>query len=382
MTAPTGDAQASPPDPVPELGEVLLHMGPHEVGFTAETLLDPSTGRFLHVMIWYPTADDVTVKPIATYPQVVIPGILTIPFTLSAADYAPFVEGKLVYEQVSVAPGPHPLLVHLPGGGAPGFLHIYEGVKFASYGVTFVSVTQPGGVPCAREQDAKFVLDELLNWNQDPMNPFHSTVDLDSIFGGGFSAGGRFWLARTSMHQLCGLAVEDRIAGLAVKDANFLAQLTTDQMRLNFTPTFLNSQFCSQVQIDLQQNLGSRPAALTLEGFTPTVSDTNHRLFTQGCMHYLANKNAGNPIDPFVPPFVVGECNNPTYVAFGDFFARQTTKYNIAYLKTLMGQGSYHSVLAPGRATDPGVHLIQTATGSGGFCSQPGKDRGKNPHID
>jgi hypothetical protein len=388
MAASTGWAQASGPASVPDLGEVLLQMGPHEVGFAAVNTVDPATGRSLHLMIWFPTGDDIASKPIATYPQVVIPGVLTIPFTFSAADYAPFVEGKLVYEQVSVAPGLHPLLVHLPGGGAPGFLHIYEGVKFASYGFIFVSVTQPGGGPCAREQDAKFVLDELLNWNQTPANLFYFTVDSDSIFGGGFSAGGRFWLARTSMHQLCGLAAEDRIAGLAVKDANFLGLLTTDQMRLNFTPTFLNSQFCSQVQIETQQNLGSRPAALTLEGFTPTPSETNHNLFVQGCMHFLANKNAGNPIDPFVPPFVKTLCINPTYVAFENFFARQTTKYNIAYLNTLMGQGSYRTVLAPGRNTEPGVHVIQTATGAGGnnqpvgFCSQPGKKPGENPLFD
>jgi hypothetical protein len=388
-----GGASPSAPPEVPDLGEALLHMGPYQVGFKAETIQDPATERYIHLMIWYPTEDDVSNKSVAVYEQVIPDpgsptGLTVLPFTITAADYAPFVEGRLVYEGVGVAPGPHPLVVHLPGGPRnPGIVHIYEGVKFASHGFIFVSVTHrptPPAQLCARELDAKFVLDQLLSWNQTPENFFYSAFDPEAVFGGGHSVGARTVIARTSAEQLCGLPMETRLAGFAVKDTSS-ANLTLAQMQQNQTAAFLNLQFCSEPRAEVQRHLGSHPAALTLEGFTFDESEANHRLFTQGCLHYRANVNAGHQeeidslVPQLIPPFVPVECTNPTYVALAEVFARQTTKYNIAFFRTLMGEGGYQSVLAPGQATDPGVHLIQTAPESGAFCSQPGKKPGKKP---
>jgi hypothetical protein len=70
---------------VTDLGEDLLHMGPSEVGFYSKHITDP-TGRLIHLMIWYPTADDVSNKDIAEYPQYLTPPPSTLdnPFPSSS----------------------------------------------------------------------------------------------------------------------------------------------------------------------------------------------------------------------------------------------------------------------------------------------------------
>jgi hypothetical protein len=389
-------------------------MGPSEVGFKFERIKDPSTSREILLMIWYPTADDVSNKEIAEYPQYLSPSV-SVPFSLPAEYYRPYVEGKLVYQSksidingspidgVSVEPGLHPVLVHLPGGGAPGFIYIYEGVKFASHGFIFISVTHSPVTPGVRgqlERDAKYILDQLLSWNQTEGNPFHQTINPEAIFGGGHSLGGRTWLARTSLEtEFQDLLTEVRIKGLAVKDATREA-LTVGQCEKNFTPTFLNSQFCRNTQISLQQDLGSKPKMLTLEALPtdPALPGRNHAMFSQTCKVYYANKDNGHPLDAFVRPLDRINCQNPDYVYYEDVHAKQTTKYNIAYLKTLMGEAAYHHILAPGQVTDPGVYLIQTGLGEGGdetivfnstlvqgaegFCNQPSEDPGENPIME
>jgi hypothetical protein len=304
---------------------------------------------------------------------------------------------------VSVEPGPHPVLVHLPGGGTPGFVYIYEGVKFASYGFIFASVTHSRVTARVRgelERDAKYILDELLSWNQTEGNFFYQTINPETIFGGGHSIGGRTWLARTSLEtEFQDLPPEVRIKGLVVKDAT-REQLTIEQCGKNFTPTFLNSQFCRNTQIALQQDLGSKPMMLTLEGFPPdsALPGQNHAMFSQTCKVYYANRDNGHPIDSFVRPLDRDNCQNSDYVYYEDVHAKETTKYNIAYLKTLMGEAAYRHILAPGQVTDPGVYLIQTDIGEGGdetlvfsnilvegaegFCDQPGEDPGENPIIE
>ncbi len=343
----------------PDRAETLLHIGPHQVGFTSATLADPSSNRQLHLLIWYPTEDDVTWAPLATYPQVVPIGtsLVTLPFEITAGDFSSFVEDRVVYQGVNVSSGPQPLIVHLAGSGTPGFVHIYEGVKFASHGFIFVSATQPLGTNCELDADGRFILDELLAWNATTGHPLQGAIDA-RIYGAGHSLGGRTWIARTSAHQECGFSVEDRLHGLVLKDAT-RETLTVDQMQLNRMPTFLNSQHGSQRQIELQRNLGSRPTALTLEGITPEPSARNHALFAQVCMAYRANQIAGNPADTLFPPLVVARCQDELFVAFEALFAQQTSKYNLAFLKTLMGDGAFHAVLAPGQATDPRVDIVQ-----------------------
>ena len=149
---------------VADRGEALLHMGPHEVGYTSLTIADDTRGnRPINLMIWYPTGDDVSQKPIAVYQQVIpIPGLPLLPFVFNAENFSEFVEGRLVHTQVSVEAGEHPLFVHLPGGGAPGWLFPYEGVKYASHGFIFVSVTHVDTNICNLDLDAKLVLDRLL----------------------------------------------------------------------------------------------------------------------------------------------------------------------------------------------------------------------------
>ena len=144
---------------------------------------------------------------------------------------------------------------------------------------------------------------------------------------------------------------------MALKDATREA-LTLDQMQLNDMPSVLNSQSERQTQIELQRNLGSRPTALTLDGITPGPSATDHALFTQTCMAYGANRIAGNPADSVFPPAVIARCHDATFVAFEAFFAQQTSKYNVAFLRTLMGDEAFSVVLAPGQVTDPGLHIV------------------------
>src|SRR5262249_3652872 len=168
---------------------------------------------------------------------------------------------------------------------------------------------------------------------------------------------------------------------------------------------------CRPTQIALQQDLGSKPKMLTLEGVCPRPSGLNHSLFSQSCMTIVASLNAGNPPSSF-PPALLATCFNPTaadrarcpdVVPDQDkelFFAQQTTKFTLAYLRTLMGENQYNAVLAPGRAgVEPGVFLINTAVGAGndetvvvnsnivhgieGFCTQPGSDDGgESPKVE
>jgi hypothetical protein len=299
--------------------------------------------------------------------------------------------------------------VHLPGGGGPGLAYSFEGVKFASHGFVFVSVTHvanlrdPATNRCALEQDARLLQGTLLAWNRTSGSLLQGAIDEGKIFGGGHSLGGRTWIARTSQEQLCGLEPETRMSRFAVKDATSEA-LTPAQKQSFFAPIFLNSQFCRNTQIELQQSLGSHPKMLTLMGIPGGTQ--NHQLFSQTCMMYWANKLAGNPIDRDLLAAGLGQiiinCNNPAFVQLEAFFARQTTKFNIAYTRTVMGDGQYETVLAPGRVRDTdGVFLIPTAIGSGpdaalsytvggkivvtgaeGFCTQPGRDPGENPIVE
>jgi hypothetical protein len=392
--------------------QVLAHMGPHDVGFTSLIMADASRGgRQNQLLIWYP-AGDVAGRPLASYPTVVPapPILITLPFHFDAEDLAGFVEGRLEYQDAPPAAGAHPVVVHLAGGGAPGLVYLFEGIKLASHGFVFVSVTHPDAVPCNLDGDARWVLDTLLAWNQTPGHRFQGAFDADAIFGAGHSLGGRTWIARTSTETECGLEREERIRGLALKDATREA-LTLGQVQANFTPMFLDAQFCRPTQIALQQDLGSKPKMLTLAGVCPTPSGLNHSLFSQSCMTIVASLNAGNPRTSF-PPALLAMCFNPSaadrarcpdVVSYRDkelFFAQQTTKFTIAYLRTLMGENQYGAVLAPGRAgIEPGVFLINTAIGAGndetvvvnanqvlgieGFCTQPGSDDdGESPKIE
>jgi|GEM_PF-4445673 len=395
------------------LAEPLLHMGPFEVGYTSITLTDTSRAdRKINLMIWYPTSDDVSNKPLAVYQQVIpIPGLPVLPFVFDAGDMSQFVEGRLVYEGVAVDSGTHPLFVHLPGGASPGWLFPYEAVKFASHGFIFVAVTHPDGIVCQLDRDAKLVLDQLMAWNETEGNLFNHSIDTEAVFGGGHSFGGRTWLGRTSSESECNLAPEERMTGLALKDATREA-ISRIQLQRNFTDIFLNSQFCRNTQIALQQDLGSKAKMLTLEGVCPGPSGFNHTLFSQSCMVLFANVNAGNPPGAVFPPFtgILQRCLNPApadlqrcpdlanYPEKEAFFAQQTTKFNLAYLKTLMGENQYKSILAPGQLREDGVFLIQTAVGTGGdetvvfdanrvdgaegFCTQPGSDPGESPKVE
>jgi hypothetical protein len=129
-------------------------------------------------------------------------------------------------------------------------------------------------------------------------------------------------------------------------------------------------------------------------------------------MVLFANINAGNPPGGVFPPFtgIVQRCLNPApadlqrcpdlanYTEIEAFFAQETTKFDLAYLRTLMGDNQYQSVLAPGGVKEEGVYLIPTAIGAGGdetvvfdanrvegaegFCTQPGEDPGESPIIE
>jgi hypothetical protein len=352
-------ADARSADPSADRVEALLHVGPRQVGFTSVTLEDPASTRQVHLMIWYPTDDDVVSARPSTYPQVMPTGtsLVRLPFDLTAVDYSSFVEDRLVYDGVNVSAGPRPLVVHLAASATPGFVHIYEGVKFASHGFIFVSVTQALGTKCELDADGRLILDELFAWNATPGHQFQSAIEPDSVFGTGHSLGGRTWIASTSAHQECGSQAESRLRGLVLKEPT-RETLTLAQMQQNVTPTFLNSQRGRQPQIDLQLNLGSRPMALTLQGVTPEPSATNHASFAQVCMAYQANLIAGNPANTFFPPPVVARCQDETFVAFEAFVAQQTSRYNLAFLKTLMGDGEYHAVLATEEPTDSRVEIV------------------------
>src|SRR5262249_27045055 len=116
--------------------EALAHMGPHDVGFTTLIQSDASRGgRQNQPLIRYP-AGGLAGRPIAVYPTVVPvpPILLTLPFKFDAEDVAGFVEGRLEYQDAPPAAGAHPVVVHLAGGGAPGLIYLFEGIKLASHG--------------------------------------------------------------------------------------------------------------------------------------------------------------------------------------------------------------------------------------------------------
>ena len=60
----------------------------------------------------------------------------------------------------------------------------------------------------------------------------------------------------------------------------------------------------------------------------------------------------------FLPPLVVANCQNPAFSSLETFFAQHTTRYNIAFLRTLMGDHSFEVVLAPGHANAPGTEIL------------------------
>ena len=402
---------------VPDLGEDLLHMGPHEVGYTSFTITDNSRGnRPINLMIWYPAEISTNnpavyklILPITLPPPSPPTPIFISPGKFDASYFAEFVEGLLVRGGPPVEAGEHPVFIHLPGGGAPGAVYIYEGVKFASHGFIFVSVTHLISNTCDLDLDAKLVLDELMARNETAGNLFYHTIDPEAIFGGGHSIGGRTWIAMTSDETECGLSREDRMEGLALKDPTREA-LTETQVERNFTPTFLNSQFCRNTQIALQQEYGFKPMMLTLEGACSHPDNINHSLFSQNCMTLFAGKNSGTVTFPTPLPVQLLRCISPTeaelarcpgvvnYVAKETFFAQETTKFDIAYLETLLGEKQFQSVLAPGRVNDPGVFLIRTPIGAGGdaitvlnanqadgaegFCTQAGTSPGENPLVE
>lgn len=461
---------------VPAREAGLLEMGPENVGYLSFGLRDSTRGnRSIHLMVWFPTAEDVGGKPVAVYEQVIsAPSVLVNPttgkgmclppappytpantlctlcvppsptatvcsakMTFDAEDYAASVQAvaggefPIAHEGVAVAPGRHPLVIHLPGGGAPGSAYVYEAVKYASHGFIFVSVTHLGANRRLLVQDAEVVINALMSWNQTAGHPLFASFDLASVFGTGHSLGGRSWLAITS-----GAAVTDpaspeigldfvpdgRIRGVALQDATRETLAAQEpswkaQLQGNDSDVFLNSQQCRPTQIVLQQDLGSTPQRLDLTGVCPLRDGLNHSLFSQTCLLVNAHVIAGNPmswatVSGGAPVDLVAQCTEPNpslrctfvdlrptvaqYRAREVFFARQTSKFNITYFKTLMHDNHYRAVLAPGQVRDEGVSLINTALGEGGdetvvdpsqaitggegFCSQPGsQDHGDSP---
>src|SRR4030095_9242314 len=154
--------------------EGLAHFGPANVGMASFDLRDPTrSNRNIHLMLFFPTDDDVLNNnfPIATYDQILpqnsnsaycVPPIL--PFTtantlctLCEPPIAPetvcepvrfnadhfaslgFVEGKKVYQGVSLADGTFPVVVNLPAG-APGIGFLYYAMKYASHEFIYVIV--------------------------------------------------------------------------------------------------------------------------------------------------------------------------------------------------------------------------------------------------
>jgi hypothetical protein len=456
----------------------LLEVGPERVGYTSFSLRDSTrANREVHLMVWYPT-DDAGDAPVAVYDQVLgAPAVLADPktglgmclptaapylpsaslctlclppvppatacsakMTFDAEQYAASVEAvaggdfPMVREGVAVAPGGHPLVLHLPGGGGPGSAFVYEAVKYASHGFIYVSVTHLGNNRRQLVLDAELVLEALLEWNEAAGHPLLGAIEPTQIFGAGHSLGGRTWLALTSAAPITdpaspelGLTFlpERRVRGIAVQDATREVLVAAQepswkaQLEGNDSDVFLNSQECRPTQIALQQDLGGSPQRLDLVGVCPNADALNHTLFGQLCLlvnaHVIANnptiafsKDGGAPID------LVARCTEPNaplqcsfvaevkpevaeYRAREIFFARQTSKFNIAYFKTLMQDNQYRVLFAPGQVLDDdGVELINTSLGEGGdettvtttqvvggaegFCAQPGgADHGDFP---
>lgn len=352
----------------------LLDIGPHPIGFT-ETLVT-SGSRRVEFLVWYPAEPDSDAS-FASYPlRVPVPvlGLFEFPFQIDSELVSAAIQADVppnpspheplstasVYGNVDSLPGPWPALVHLPGGNSPAFPHIYEGMKYASHGIIFVSIafsySDLNDGFCDLSFLAEGVLDTLQDWNRDPSHLLFESVNEEAIFGSGFSMGARTWFGRTSAETECGLEPEDRLAGLFLKEPTREA-LTSDQIESNFLETVLNSQYCRDTQIDLHENLSSRPQMLMYEGVTVEPSSENHNLFAQNCIVIAANLLAGNP--NIVPRFIREFCDDDFYRDRERFVAAQSTRHGVAFIRQASGLPAYGALFAPGRLTDEGVHLIQ-----------------------
>jgi hypothetical protein len=307
--------------------------GDRPIGHLRELIVDEGSGRTVEVRIYYPAA--AAGSEVVVYEHLLVPDArfgwievrdlfegLTGPY-FTADQFAASFEGRTVYADAAVAPGPHPAIINLPGGNGPGFGFIGKATIEASRGFVVANVTHqfapntPAG-RCLLERDAKLVVDTILAWNRAAGHPLSGAIDEDALTGTGFSLGGRTWIARTSDVQLCELTAETRLRALSLQDPTW-ERTTVEQTTGNHTPTILQSQWCRFTQMKLQLELASAPARIDLEGWgviDPILNPTpvaigqgplsSHNLFGHTCVVRGALLAAGHvvPTTPGTPVYL------------------------------------------------------------------------------
>jgi len=183
-------------------------LGPHAVGRTTITIVDPDRGdRTLPVDIWYPAVDD-GATPASVYDLLVAAIVSDV-----ALDNPPAADGSF------------PLLVFSHGNAGVRYQSIFLQEHLASQGFivaapdhvgnTALDAINPSPPPFEakdRPLDISLVIDELLALDADPADPLYGIVNEERIGVLGHSFGGFTTLAMISGFQ--DVPPDDRVSAI------------------------------------------------------------------------------------------------------------------------------------------------------------------------
>lgn len=202
--------------------------GPSKVGTdTIVTSPDGSAGRTVPVQVWYP-ADTVGSRDMAPYAppanQLVLAELLAVP----VEDIAQIETGAMMSPPVDRAQGKLPIVLFVPGLGAPRSYYSALASELASHGYLVAVLDHPGGanvveypdgaiVPARaatseldvaaelaiRVADARSVVDLLTQLDATPGSPFGDVLDLEHIAFTGHAPVGMYAITVELVKVVC-----------------------------------------------------------------------------------------------------------------------------------------------------------------------------------
>ncbi len=324
-------------------------LGPHAVGRTTFTVVDPDRDdRSLLVDVWYPAVDD-GVTPYSLYDLLVAS-----------------IESDVALDNPPAAQGEFPLLVFSHGNAGIRFQSIFVQEHLASQGFIVAAPDHSGNTAADailpnpqpftakdRPLDISLVIDEMLAIDADPADPLYGRIDEDRIGVFGHSFGGFTTLAMVSGFQ--DVPGDERVLAI-LPIAPAVGGLPAELLAAVDVPTFVLGGTLDQTT-PIEPN--SRRAFEETSGFPRFRADivgAGHNSFTEICLFFDVLADAGLP--PALLAILLGNVEEgcgPDLIPIEE--AQRITKLYVTsfFKKTLTDEVRFTQYLLPEYVSEAGL---------------------------
>ncbi|MGH0032641.1 MAG: alpha/beta hydrolase family protein [Myxococcota bacterium] len=304
-------------------------LGPYAVGRTTFSLVDASRDdRTLVVDVWYPAEDDGT-----------------LPFSLYDLLVAA-IESDVALDEPPVADGSFPLLVFSHGNAGVRFQSIFLQEHLASHGFVVAAPDHAGNTAgdailpnpppfTARDRplDISLVIDEMLDLDDLPGDPFHDRIEDDRIGVFGHSFGGFTTLAMASGFE--DVPPDERVSVL-MPIAPATGGLTDEMLADVRLPTLVLGGTSDTITPVDPNSVRAFEETSGIPRWRIDVHAAGHNSFTEICLFFDVLVDAGLPAP--ILAILLGNVEQgcgPDLIPI-DEAQRLTNLYATAFFKTLL----------------------------------------------